>query len=127
MSKKSRPPKLRFAPIQPLQDYYDDGEGNYYSVARLIDDAKSLPVFDCPLAAINLTTQPWDGSDMYYLAWHVRKVIDADLSVPILLDWRGRIVDGRHRVIKAIAQGKRTIPAQRMTWKPEPDRTEGKD
>lgn len=123
----TQPPKLEFARIDPLQDYYDDGEGNHYSVARLQDDAKGLPVFDCPLAALRLDGEPWQDSDIFHLAWHVKKVMKADLNVPILLDWRGRIADGRHRVIKAIAQGKRTIKARRMTWKPTPCRTEQKD
>lgn len=129
MSKKKsrKPPRLEFARIKPLQDYYDDGDGNHYSVAKLLDDTKNLPVFDCPIAAINLQSQPWDGSDMFHLAWHTKKVLKADLSVPILLDWTGAIADGRHRVIKAIALGKRTIPARRMTWKPSPCHIEKKD
>lgn len=125
--KKGRPPRLEFAQINPLQDHYDDGAGNYYSVAKLLDDAKDLPVFDCPLAALDLTGEIWEGSNMFSLAWHVKKVMRADLDAPILLDWNGCIADGRHRVIKAIAQGKRTIKARRMTWKSDPCRTDKKD
>lgn len=62
---------------------------------------------------------------MHGLAWHVRRVKDADLDKPILLDWEGGIADGRHRVIKALVLGKRTIKARRMMWKPEPCRREG--
>lgn len=127
MGKHARPPKLEFARIAPLQDYYDDGDGNHYNVAKLLDDAKDLPVFDCPLAAINLQSQPWDGSDLFHLAWHTKKVMKADLSMSILLDWNGCIADGRHRVIKAIALGKRTIKARRMTWKPTPCHTGKQD
>lgn len=57
---------------------------------------------------------------MYGLAFHVKKCMDADLDCPILLDWCGAIADGRHRVIKALAKGKRTIKARRMQWKPSP-------
>lgn len=115
-------PTLTFRDNDSLQDYYDDGEGSLYAVARLIDDAKSLPVFDAPLAAIQLTTRPWDGSDLYALAFHVKRCMDADINCPILLDWRGRVADGRHRIIKALALGKCTIKARRMTWKPDPDK-----
>jgi hypothetical protein len=117
-----KPPKVPFRSIDPLQDYYQDGEGNCYSVARLIDDTKDLPVFEAPLAALDLSSCPWSGSNMYVLAFHVKKCMEADLSFPILLDWAGGIADGRHRVLKAIATGKRTIKARRMTWKPEPDK-----
>ncbi|KAF1706270.1 hypothetical protein [Pseudoxanthomonas sacheonensis] len=115
-------PKLKFRAADPLQDAYIDNEGNYYSVARLVDDSKDLPVFDVPLAALNLTSKIWDDQNIFGLAFHVKKCIDADLRFPILLDWNGAIADGRHRIIRAIIDGKRTIKARRMTWKPEPDR-----
>lgn len=116
----SQPPKIEFREIDPLQDYYCDQDGSLYSVAALIDQTKDLPVFDCPVAALNLADEIWQGSNMRELAWHVHKVMKADLNMPILLDWNGNIADGRHRVIKAIAQGKRTIKARRITWKLEP-------
>lgn len=46
-----KPPKVKFRENEPLQDYYHDGKGGWYSVARLLDDAKELPIFDMPLAA----------------------------------------------------------------------------
>lgn len=120
MAKHSKPPKVQFNRYLPLQDYYNDGKGNLFGVAKLIDDTKHLPVFDCPLAALDLSGEIWQGCNMHALAWHVKRVKDADLEVPILLDWEGGIADGRHRVIKALVLGKRTIKARRMTWKPEP-------
>lgn len=127
MGKSGKPPKVEFNRADPLQDYYDDGNGNLYSVARLIDDTKHLPVFECPLAALDLSGEIWEGCNIHGLAWHVRRVKDADIDRPILLDWEGGIADGRHRVIKALVLGKRTIKARRMMWKPEPCRTEQKD
>lgn len=118
----TRPPKVAFREAEPLQDYYHDGKGGWYSVAKLIDDTKDLPVFDVPLAALDLDRKIWQDCDMLGLARHVKQCMDADLDFPILLDWSGSIADGRHRVLKAIAQGKRTIKARRMTWKPDPCR-----
>ncbi|PWB21321.1 hypothetical protein [Comamonas sp. JNW] len=120
----AKPPKVNFRKHDPLQDYYCDGQGGWYSVAKLLDDAKELPVFDCPLAALELSHVIWQGADMFALAVHVRRAMDADLEVPILLDWNGSIADGRHRVLKALARGKRTIKARRMTWKPDPCKRE---
>lgn len=116
----SLPPKVEFRAIHAFQDYYADGEGGLYSVARLMDATKDLSVFECPLAAIDLAGEIWRDSDMLGLAFHVKRVLEADLNEPILLDWKGRIADGRHRAIKALAKGKRTIKAKRMTWKPDP-------
>jgi hypothetical protein len=115
-------PKLTFRDIDPLQDYYNDGLGNSWSVARLVDAAKDLEPFDMPIAGIDLDAQIWEGSNMFMLAFHVKKVNEADLSSPIILDWNGSVADGRHRIIKAIIQGKRTIKAVRLQHKLEPDR-----
>ena len=105
----------------PLQDYFKDREGNKYSVARLLDDARDLPVFDCPLVSLNLEDIIWQGSNLVDLSFHVKACMNADLEYPILLDWLGGIADGRHRIIKAIALGHTTIKAKRLQWQPAPD------
>lgn len=123
----AQPPKIEFNRIDPLQDSFEDRDGNRYSVARLLDDSKDLPIFDAPLAALDLEgCYVWRDCTLHGAAYHLRRAMKADLSVPILLGWNGSIVDGRHRIVKALMQGKRTIPARRMTWKPEPDHTEPK-
>lgn len=113
-------PKIKLAKIDPLQDRFEDGTGDYWGVARLIDDTKNLKPFNCPLAALDLSHIIWKNSDMVDLAWHCKKVNEADLEQPIILSWDGSIADGRHRVIKAIISDKRFIKAVRMHWKPAP-------
>lgn len=120
----TRPPKVEFRAHEPLQDYFHDGKGGWYSVAKLADDTKDLPVFEVPLASLDLSHIIWRDADMLALACHVKRCMDADLDCPILLDWSGSIADGRHRVLKAVALGKRTIKARRMTWKPTPCKQE---
>lgn len=119
-----KPPIIKFRDIDPLQDYYNDGRGNWYSVARLVDEAKDLEPFDLPIAGIDLDSEIWKGCNMFDLAFHVKKVQEADLRKPIILDWNGGIADGRHRIIKALVEGRRTIKAVRITWKITPDRTD---
>jgi hypothetical protein len=46
--------------------------------------------------------------------------MDADLNVPILIDWTGGIADGRHRVIRALIEGKATVKARRLIERPAP-------
>lgn len=122
MKNKQKPPIVPFRDFDPLQDYFDDGSGSRWSVAMLIDDTKHLEPFDVPLASINLSGIIWVDADILNLAFHCKKVNDADLKKPIILSWNGQIADGRHRVIKALMLGKRTIKAVRMTWKPTPCR-----
>lgn len=124
MSTRKGPPQLEFNAIEPLQEYYYDGDGGHYSVAALVEASQDLPVFDCPLASLYLVGEIWNGCNMFELAYHVKRVMDADMSIPILIDWHGAIADGRHRVIRALAEGRTTIKARRITWKPKPCRTD---
>lgn len=121
MPRKQTPPKLEFRSVDPLQDYYSDGY-NYYNVAKLIDETKDLPVFDIPLSGLDLSDGIWENINVWAAAFHVHRVMEADLSKPIILDWNGAIADGRHRIIKAICEGRKTIKAVRITWKVVPDR-----
>ena len=126
MGRRKAPPVVTFRNADPLQDYYEI-DGEFFSVAKLIDDTKELEVFELPIAGINLSGVIWDDSTVYTLAFHIKKVNAADLDYPIILDWNGEIADGRHRIIKALSEGLTTIKAIRMQWKPEPDRVEKAD
>lgn len=121
---EGQPPLLEFRDSDPLQDYYTDGK-HRWSIARLVDLARDLPTFDCPIASLDLSGVIWHGQDIFCQAFNVKRVMESDLAYPILLDWRGSIADGRHRVIKAIVEGQRTIKAKRFTFRPDPDGPEG--
>lgn len=121
-AKRNKLKPVRFANHTPLEGYYNDGHGNLYSVARLIDMCKDLEPFDAPLQAFDLSSPIWQDYSIFDLAFHVKAVNDADLSYPIILDWNGSIADGRHRLIKALVLGHTTIKCVRMYWKPEADK-----
>jgi hypothetical protein len=55
------------------------------------------------------------------LAEHVRLVDEADLASPIILSADGRVMDGMHRVVKALLEGHDGIAAVRFDVEPEPD------
>jgi len=117
-------PVVPMASHEPLQDYYQDQFGNYYSVAKLIDDTQHLQPFHMPLAGLDLCACIWQNRNMLSLAYHCKRVMEADLTKPIIIAWDGSIADGRHRIIKALIEGNRTILAVRMTWHPVPCRKE---
>jgi hypothetical protein len=54
----------------------------------------------------------------------MKRIMKADLNYPIILDEDGEIIDGRHRVIKALYLGHKTIKAVRFDTNPEPDEIE---
>lgn len=122
--KSKQPPVIPFNDATPLQDTFEDGQGGVWSVAMLIDDCKDLEPFDAPLASLDLSYTIWHGDDMFKLASHCKKVNDADLTKPIIISWNGLIADGRHRIIKSLMLGNRTIKAVRMMWRPVPCRTD---
>ncbi len=52
---------------------------------------------------------------------HMRFIEETDLSYPIILATDGRVMDGMHRVVKALLEGKETIEAVQFSEDPEPD------
>ena len=52
---------------------------------------------------------------------HARLMLDSDLSFPVILSSDGRVMDGMHRVCKALLEGLSEIDAVRFTQDPEPD------
>lgn len=95
-----------------------------YAVARLIAkaDAEDLPVFDAPVAALDLETpSSWGSGSMIDFVVHMRAVLAADTDFPILLDGDGSVLDGRHRIAKAIHEGRATLPARRFQYMVAPD------
>jgi hypothetical protein len=92
-----------------------------WSVARLFTLAKELPVMDVPLAHINMYHK-YEGLTIREMVGHMKAVLEADLKYPIILDEDGEIMDGRHRLMKAILEGKKTIKAVRFVENPSPCR-----
>ena len=48
-------------------------------------------------------------------------MLDCDFTFPIILSRDGRVMDGMHRVCKALLLGQRDIEAVRFTQDPAPD------
>jgi hypothetical protein len=87
-----------------------------WDVDRLVDLSRDLPPFQVPVSDV----QPdYDWSDD--VAGHKQLIDEADLSFPIILAADGRVMDGRHRVAKAIREGRTTIAAVQFEKDPEPD------
>ena len=55
------------------------------------------------------------------VAEHARLIDEADFEFPIILSSDGRIMDGMHRVLKALMQGRSHIRVVRFETDPEPD------
>ena len=95
--------------------------GRQFSVAMLITLAKDLPVMDIPLDHMSVYTR-YSDLTLREVVMHMKTALDSDLSCPIILDEDGDVLDGRHRIMKAILQGEKTIKAVRFDENPEPCR-----
>ena len=92
---------------------------HHWSVARLILLAKDLPVMNIPLDHLNIYHKYGDLT-LRELVEHMKSVNDADLKYPIILDEDGELMDGRHRIMRAIMENKKTIKAVRFEENPTP-------
>ena len=99
-----------------------------WDVDRLIALTEGLPVVGVPLAEITEIDSvywfdEWQQPTVRAVAEHVRLVQQADLSYPIILGPGGRVMDGMHRIARALCEGRRTIDAVRLEVAPPPDHT----
>jgi hypothetical protein len=97
-----------------------------WNVRRLIRLAADLPIRLVPLSEIwELDHVRWfdDGKPptCRELLEHMRLVLEADTSHPILLGSDGRVMDGMHRVLKVALAGDTSIEAKRFDLDPPPD------
>jgi hypothetical protein len=97
-----------------------------WDVDRLIALSAELPVVQVPLAAFaELDTDYWfkDGQrpTVRSVVQHVRLMQEADLSFPVILAADGRVMDGMHRIAKALLLELMTVDAVQFPVTPEPD------
>jgi hypothetical protein len=98
-----------------------------WNVERLIELSRDLPRELVPLSAIRELDEPfWCGGEGQRLTCrqvveHARLMQECDLSYPIILSSDGRVMDGMHRVCKALLEGLNDIEAVRFGDDPEPD------
>lgn len=95
---------------------FEDGSG--WSAKRLIKKSKGLKVFKLQLAALDLDGLPFNIDSTHSLIFQIKRVKDTKLKYPIILNKEGMILDGWHRVIKAIIKGNKTIKAVRFKENP---------
>jgi hypothetical protein len=97
-----------------------------WDVDNLIAASSDLPVIEIGLDSItDLDTDFWfkfgPTPTVRRIIDHVRLIQDVDLSYPIILGSDGRVMDGMHRIARAIIDGHSTIKAVQFVVEPEPD------
>ena len=90
-----------------------------WSIPRLVELSKDLEVFEIPLRHLNIY-QSYDKMTLRELVGHIMSVQAANLDYPIILDEDGDLMDGRHRIMRAILEGREAIKAVRFESNPRP-------
>lgn len=99
----------------------DGSKEHIWQVDKLIEIGKGLDQVSWEIPLRFLDEWSW-GSD--HISEHIAGCLDADLSKPVLV-WNGDIVDGCHRVCRALSFGLTHIQAIDLSFRmPLPDRIE---
>lgn len=91
----------------------------------MVQLSSDLPRKRIPLRDIREFDEEWTAEDepptWRAMLEHLRLIEEADLSFPIILSAGGAVMDGMHRVVKAIWKGDTAIEAVQFDEDPEPD------
>lgn len=90
-----------------------------WSVSRLFELSRKLPVMDVPLDHLSVY-YTYEKLTLRELVMHMKAVNEADMDKPIILDEDGELMDGRHRLMKAMLLGDASIKVVRFDENPTP-------
>ncbi len=96
-----------------------------WDVDRLVRLTSHLPQKKVSLKEIRELDEEWFGEDQQptwrAMVEHIKLIDEADLSFPIILSASGAVMDGMHRSVKALLEGREWIDAVQFAQDPEPD------
>jgi hypothetical protein len=97
-----------------------------WDVDPLLELTKNLPQEQVDLTEIDeIDSVYWFDSrtpaTVRAVVEHVRLIQEVDPSHPIILGFDGRVMDGMHRIARALLEGRSSITAIRLPVLPEPD------
>ena len=94
---------------------------------RLVTLTNGFPRFQISVKDIRELDEPYwfSGGDhdatCRAVIEHAQAIESADLSFPIILSADGGVMDGMHRVAKAVFRGMKSVEAVQFATDPEPD------
>lgn len=98
-----------------------------YVINNLHARANELTPKEMPMEHLNIYDLKIDKTSVKEFARHMRAVLNTDLDYPIILDDEGYVMDGRHRIVKALFEGKKSIKFVRFETTPDADYRVEKD
>ena len=122
MTKKIKAVKIEAVKVPEWGDHSEQSceiGKHEWSVVRLMQLTKDFPVMEIPLIHMNLDCI-YVNLNLRYFVMHMNAVLKTDMQYPIILDEDGIIMDGRHRVMRALMEGHKRIKAVRFEENPSP-------
>lgn len=114
-------------PDLPTRRFFTDGRAIWF-IDGFWAAAEGLPTEELPIDQVRELDEVCWFSDLWGKRPTCRAVIEhcqrmnaADLSYPIILGPTGNVLDGVHRVAKAMLAGQTTVRAVRLPAMPPPD------
>lgn len=103
-----------------------DGKRYVWNVERLWQLAEGLEPFEVAVESFKeLDADCWfEGSTeptLRNVAMHSKRIINASLDHPVILNADGSLMDGGHRICKALIEGRERVMAVQFSTMPEPD------
>lgn len=98
-----------------------------WDVDGLIAKSADLPIDHLDVASVSeLDTNYWsDGTGtsrtVRQIIEHARLVLDVDVQYPVILGSDGRVMDGMHRIARALLEGRSNVTSRRFPVTPPPD------
>jgi hypothetical protein len=97
-----------------------------WDVHRLVELTRDLVREHVPLSTIRELDESYWGNEGPRMTCrgvveHARLMLDCDLAYPVILSSDGRVMDGKHRIGKALLEGRSDVEAVRFVHDPEPD------
>ena len=105
----------------PLESQRFEDGGKRWTIHGLIHKAKRMEQYDLPLYHMDLSGVKIGGMPVREFVGHMLNIFEADMSCPIILDEDGYVMDGRHRVARALYEKLATLKAVRFDKNPDED------
>jgi hypothetical protein len=91
---------------------YSTNDEDYWSARSLyaqaeLEEAKPYPF---PLKHFDFSSSVWPNVErLTDMAYHFRRALKADLSIPIIVGPLGNVLDGYHRILKAVVMEEKVM------------------
>ena len=128
---RDEPPRTGGSQIQLHPRMFESSAANLSlsDMEPIVSFAEALVEPTCDVEGFDeLDVDCWFRGDpaptIRQVAGHCRRINEVDTTLPVIINANGRLMDGGHRLARALLDGRKTILAVQFEEMPEPDQIE---